>query len=200
MYLSRILVEGRRVHNPYELHRALWTLFPGHGHDTRGFLFRVEVEPPGSPTELLLQSAWQPQPQSAEIHVVAIRPYQLRLRRGQGLRFRLTANPIKTVKDDTGRQNAKGMIKNCRVPLVMEEQQLQWLQRKLQNAASIEAAVIYAQRPLYFRKDGKAGKIVTVTFDGILRVLAPDLLWLQMQHGIGPAKSFGCGLLSVMKA
>ena len=100
-------------------------------------------------------------------------------------------------KGDNGRQNARGAVKSCRVPLIIEEQQLQWLHRKLHNAASIEAVVIHAQRPLYFRKDGKAGKIVTVTFDGLLRVLDPALLWLQMQHGIGPAKSFGCGLLSV---
>ena len=116
------------------------------------------------------------------------------------MRFRLTGNPIKTIKDDTGRQNARGAVKSCRVPLILEEQQLQWLHRKLHNAAGIEAAVIHAQRPLYFRKDGKAGKIVTVTFDGLIRVLDPELLWLQMQHGIGPAKSFGCGLLSVMQA
>jgi CRISPR system Cascade subunit CasE len=200
MFLSKILVERRRVYNPYELHRALWTIFPGHEHNTRGFLFRVEAERPGSATDLLLQSAWQPAPQSAEVHVVATRPYHLRLRQGQALRFRLTGNPIKTIKDDTGRQNAKGAIKSCRVPLVIEEQQLQWLQRKLHNAARIDAAVIQAQRPLYFRKDNKAGKIVTVTFDGLLRVLDPALLWLQMQQGIGPAKSFGCGLLSVMHA
>ena len=200
MYLSKVLVERRRVHNPYELHRALWTLFPGHEHDVRGFLFRFEAERPGSATELLLQSAWQPEPQSAEVRVVATRPYQLHLRQGQALRFRLTGNPIKTIKDDTGRQNARGAVKSCRVPLILEEQQLQWLHRKLHNTASIEAAVIHAQRPLYFRKDSKAGKIVTVTFDGLLRVLDPELLWLQMQHGIGPAKSFGCGLLSVMQA
>src|SRR5207245_3456964 len=56
MYLSKVQVEGQRVHNPYELHRALWTLFPGHEHDARGFLFRFEAERPGSATELLLQS------------------------------------------------------------------------------------------------------------------------------------------------
>jgi CRISPR system Cascade subunit CasE len=199
MYLSKILVERRRVHNSYELHRALWTLFPGHEHDARGFLFRVEVERPSS-TELLLQSAWQPIPQSAEVRVVATRPYQLHLRRGQVLRFRLMGNPIKTIKDDTGRQNARGAVKNCRVPLVLEEQQLRWLHRKLHHTVSIEAAVIHAQRPFYFRKDGKAGKIMGVTFDGLLRVLDPALLWQQMQQGIGPAKSFGCGLLSIMQA
>jgi len=163
MYLSKVLVERRRVSNPYELHRTLWTIFPGHERDARGFLFRVEAERPGSATELLLQSAWQPESQSAEVRVVATRPYQLHFRQGQTLRFRLTGNPIKTIKDDSGRQNARGTVKSCRVPLIVEEQQLQWLYRKLHNVASIEAAVIHAQRPLYFRKDGKAGKIVTVT-------------------------------------
>ena len=200
MYLSKILVEQRRIYNPYELHRALWTIFPGHEDNARRFLFRVEAERPGSATELLLQSAWHPEPQSPQVRVVATRPYQLRLTQGQALRFRLTGNPIKTIKDDTGRQNARGAVKSCRVPLVLEEQQLQWLHRKLQNVASIEAAVIHAQRPLYFRKDGKAGKIVAVTFDGLLRVVDPGLLWQQMQQGIGPAKSFGCGLLSITQA
>ena len=128
------------------------------------------------------------------------------------LRFRLTGNPIKTIKDDTGRQNARGAVKSCRVPLVLEEQQLQWLHRKLHNTVSIEAAVIHAQRPLYFRKDGKAGKIVAVTFDGLLRVLDPAValatdatrywasqeLWLRfaIHHaGIGRSWTMGLSLL-----
>jgi CRISPR system Cascade subunit CasE len=150
--------------------------------------------------ELLLQSAWQPELQGAEVRVVATRPYQLRLTQGLALWFGLTGDPIKTIQDGTGRQNARGAVKSCRVPLIIEEQQLQGLHRKLHNAASIDTAVIHVQRLLYFHKDGNAGKIVTVTFNGLLRVLDSSLLWLQMQHGIGPAKSFGCGLLSVMQA
>jgi CRISPR system Cascade subunit CasE len=111
----------------------------------------------------------------------------------------LTGNPVKTIKDGKGRRNVKDEVKACRVPLVTEEQQLEWLHRKLQTTAHIGAASVHAIRPLYFRKGGRAGKIVAVTFDGVLEVVEPELFWLQVKAGIGPAKGFGCGLLSLAR-
>ncbi|EHO1257424.1 type I-E CRISPR-associated protein Cas6/Cse3/CasE, partial [Escherichia coli] len=52
-------------------------------------------------------------------------------------------------------------------------------------------------RPQYFSGDGKSGKIQTVCFEGVLTINdAPALIDL-VQQGIGPAKSMGCGLLSL---
>jgi CRISPR system Cascade subunit CasE len=199
MYLSKVHVSWPKARDPYELHRALWTLFPGHERDQRSFLFRVEQERRGMGSEVLLQGEWQPEHAAPEIRLLATRSYQPRLRRGQALRFRLTGNPVKTIKDEKGRRNAKDEVKACRVPLVKEEQQLEWLHRKLHASARIEVASVLAIRPLYFRKGGRAGKIVTVTFDGVLEVLGPEHLWRQLQDGVGPAKGFGCGLLSIAR-
>ncbi|EAA1049248.1 type I-E CRISPR-associated protein Cas6/Cse3/CasE, partial [Escherichia coli O28ac] len=45
--------------------------------------------------------------------------------------------------------------------------------------------------------EGKNGKIQTVCFEGVLTINdAPALIDL-LQQGIGPAKSMGCGLLSL---
>jgi CRISPR system Cascade subunit CasE len=200
MYLSKVHVAWSKARNPYELHRALWMLFPGHESDPRGFLFRVELERQGTGSELLVQSEWAPENQASEVRVLATRTYLPKLRRGQPLRFRLTSNPVKTIKDEKGRRNTKGEVKSCRVPLIKEDQQLDWLNRKLHEAARLETAVVHMVQPLYFRKGGGAGKVVAVTFDGLLQVVDPDQLWQRMQTGIGPAKGFGCGLLSIAKA
>ncbi|ETX07421.1 type I-E CRISPR-associated protein Cas6/Cse3/CasE [Candidatus Entotheonella palauensis] len=200
MYLNKVRMAWSAARNPYELHRVIWRLFPGHEQDPRGFLFRVEAEQRGHGRTLLVQSVWQPEAVPGAIDVLAARTYVPSLRLGQRLRFRLVGNPVKTIRDGTGRQNAKGEIKPCRVPLIREEQQLGWLNRKLHGAAHLEMAEICAVRPLYFRKRGKAGKVVMVTFDGVLHVHDPGRLWQCMQDGIGPAKGFGCGLLSIATA
>jgi CRISPR system Cascade subunit CasE len=132
--------------------------------------------------------------------VLASRDYCPILQPNQALRFRLVSNPVKTIKDQYGRINSKGSVKACRVPLVQEEQQLAWLSRKFSGAALIEVASVNSRRPIYFRKDGKAGKIMAVTFDGMLRVENSEHFWTILQKGVGPAKSFGCGLLSIAKA
>ncbi|HAK08481.1 MAG TPA: type I-E CRISPR-associated protein Cas6/Cse3/CasE, partial [Shigella sp.] len=113
------------------------------------------------------------------------------------LYFRLRANPIKTILDNQKRLDSKGNIKRCRVPLIKEAEQIAWLQRKLGNAARVEDVHPISERPQYFSGDGKSGKIQTVCFEGVLTINdAPALIDL-VQQGIGPAKSMGCGLLSL---
>ena len=123
----------------------------------------------------------------------------MNLAEGQMLRFRLRANPIKTITDARGRQNQKGTTKKCRVPLIKAEAQKAWIVRKLDSVCSIKALNLQREIPLYFRKktNHRAGKIQTVLFDGILRVNVPDDFVNKLRKGIGPAKAFGCGLLSL---
>ena len=53
---------------------------------------------------------------------------------------------------------------------------------------------------LYFRKGKRAGKVVVLTYEGILRVENPKKFEEVFRLGIGPAKSMGCGLLSLAGA
>jgi len=67
---------------------------------------------------------------------------------------------------------------------------------ELDGAAEIEAARVVASERLYFRKPGMPpGKIEEVTFAGVLRVRDAARLLETCRGGVGPAKSFGCGLL-----
>jgi len=55
--------------------------------------------------------------------------------------------------------------------------------------------------PLRFRKgkEDRAGKIQPVSFQGVLNVKNPAILSELIQNGIGPAKAFGCGLISLTR-
>jgi CRISPR system Cascade subunit CasE len=124
MHLSKIELDWRFACDPYQWHRALWQLFPGQEETERSFLFRVERFQPGQIAQLLLQSKSAPLEDVANVRVTACRDYSFSLHDGQILHFRLIANPIKTIRDNEGRLNQKGVVKSCRVPLLQEEQQM----------------------------------------------------------------------------
>ena len=202
MFLSRVEVAWPKARNPYDLHRAVWDLFPGEPREPRrafeqdrqGFLFRMEASRPGQAARLLVQSRRAPLAIAEHARVLGVREFDPQPAEGQHLAFLLTANPIKTIVDQEGRQHENGAPKKCRVPLIREQEQRDWLARKLKDAARVEAMSLQTHPPLYFRKNG-AGKIVPVTFEGILTVDQPELLETFLENGIGPAKGFGCGLL-----
>jgi len=201
MYLSKVIIYWRKARNPYDIHRGLWKLFPNRPDSNRDFLFRVEKQQKGFGTEILIQSMQKPIRTDSACHVKANREYNLSLKKGQRLRFRLRANPTKKISDQKGRINKKGEIKKCRVPLIREEEQKDWLERKLANICSLDALIIHREVPLYFRKhkEQRSGKILTVLFDGILGVEYPSAFVDMIKMGIGPAKAFGCGLISLAR-
>jgi len=197
MYLSRIYVPWPESKNAYTLHQALWTLFPNRPDDKRDFLFRVEQEKTGVGASILMQSQYEPAPNVEAAEVKAKCDYPLNLMKGQRLRFLLKANPVKTIKDEKGRKNAKGEIKKCRVPLIKEEEQQRWLIRHLDGIVVLEEMQMSPCVPLYFRKGQQAGKVVPVRFEGVMRVVDPLAVKELVAQGIGPAKALGCGMLSL---
>jgi CRISPR system Cascade subunit CasE len=204
MYLSKIHIPWHQAKNPYQFHQALWRLFPGHHELTRDFLFRVEQIQKGIGANVLLQSTLQPQSSDESPSLLAQRKYDLNVQNGQRLRFRLRANPVKTIKDSnkgTVEKKGKMFTKTVRVPLLHEEQQQAWLERKLQDFAQLEILIVQSEPVIYFRKpkEGRSGKIQTVLFDGVLTVTDGDVLQEHVSQGIGPAKAFGCGLLSIAR-
>jgi len=202
MYLSKIHVSWDQAKNPYDLHRALWKLFPDCQDDKRDFLFRVEKIQTGVGADVLMQSIHKPLPNEASLVLVACREYPMAIKNEQQLRFRLRANPIKTIKDESkGKRERKGRMytKTVRVPLITEEQQLDWLHKKLAEVAVLDTVIVQKETPLYFhkRKVSIRGKIQTACFDGILTVRDSNAFIELIKQGIGPAKSFGCGLISL---
>lgn len=205
MFLSKVYIPWSQAGNVYQFHQVLWRLFPGHEKDDRSFLFRVEQQQKGTGTKILMQSIQQPDENTNSPHLLAQRSYDINLCVGQKLHFRLRANPIKTIKDDrkvTIVKKSKIFAKTVRVPLLHEEEQRAWLERKFGNWAKLETLSIQPEPVLYFRKqkENSSGKIQPVLFGGILAIVDVHNFLNQLQKGIGPAKAFGCGLLSIAKA
>ncbi len=206
MFLSRVEIPWDAARNPYNLHRQLWHLFPGEERESRkdrdevrqGFLFRIEDNATGQPARVLVQSRRSPAP-AGGVMLIGTRELSPCPSADQHLAFLLTANPVKTIID-TQRENKSGkQSEKCRVPLIKEEAQRQWLSRKLRDSGEVEAVSVLPHAPLYFRKGSRGGKLVTVTFEGVLRVKDPARLIGLLENGIGPAKAFGCGLLLVRR-
>jgi len=200
MYLSKILMSGQACRNPYETHRALWKLFPDDIDANRDFLFHIG-QSDQSRAEILMQSCRKPLKSSDTAKILASKEYNPIFLAGYRLSFLLIANPIKMINDKSGRRNANGEIKKCRVPLIRDDDQRVWIERKLGAAASLETLIVDPISSIRFRKtrEDRAGKIQPVSFQGILRVENAEAMTALLKAGIGPAKAFGCGLMLVRR-
>jgi CRISPR system Cascade subunit CasE len=190
MYLSEYMMDARLAVNPYEVHRHLWKAFPDMPEADRPFLFRREIYRRGTLRVLMLSSV---EPSGGSLSggcsLLRVREFNPSLREGQSLRFMLHANPVKCLSGE-----------RCRVPLIREDEQVEWLRRKLAPGAELVEAVPVGKEAMYFKKRGMGGKVVAVTFTGVLRISSPSGMMDIIRSGVGPAKSFGCGMLTVARA
>jgi CRISPR system Cascade subunit CasE len=212
MYLSRLMLNPRdrtvqrEIANVYELHRTLMAAFPDDLPSDERVLFRVETDPRTGVPTLLVQSHTQPDWRYLETRGTyllpasqwppqiftnpAVKSFTLDLAAGQTLAFRLRANV--TVKRDGSRHG-----------LYDEEDQRAWLTRKGERNGfqPLRVTVIQEDNQISWKPRGndKRRKLThfAVRFDGHLKITDPDKLWDAVQSGIGPAKSFGFGLLSL---
>lgn len=193
MYLSKIDLKLSLLKNPYEWHREIWRLFPEKDGENRDFLFRLEgIQEENKSLVVLLQSTVPPQQQSKLGRLISgPSPINFHsLQEGGVYRFKLVANVTKKIKEaDTRRP--------LRVPLMKEEEQIAWIKRKFENAADLLEVQIKINPALYFRKNQMKGKLQTLTFEGFLKIINLPSTIRLLNQGIGPAKGFGCGLLSL---
>jgi CRISPR system Cascade subunit CasE len=122
------------------------------------------------------------------------------VRDGDVLRFRLRANPTKRLSP--GRPGEK--VNGARVGLFKEEDQRAWLGRKAAAAGfgllGVElqplGTVVSRKNPA---KDRARQSHLAVQFDGHLRVTNARDLENAVRSGIGSAKAYGFGLLSLAR-
>jgi len=206
MYLSLLEIDAGShiarswVANPYRVHQRLRLAFP----DTEPgrMLFRIEDEWPRP--RILVQTETEAVWPAAfvDFGVLAAPARQKRLELaltvGQVLRFRLLANPTKRLS--CGRPGEK--VDGPRVGLFREADQRAWLERKAVAAGfvplSFEArspgTSVSRRNPA---KDRARQSHLAVRFDGRLRVRDPGALCEAVRCGIGSAKAYGFGLLSL---
>ncbi len=169
--------------------RPLWRL-DQHDHDIALYMLS-EVEP--DLTHLVEQAGWP-----------TTRTWQTRdysgvlgsLAHGQEYGFRLTANPTHSVRLREG-------ARSQRVGHVTVAQQTTWL---LERAERLGLDLGTQDEPRFgvvqratrsFRREGRTVTISTATFEGTLRVADEVAARIAIAQGIGPAKAYGCGLLTL---
>ena len=190
-----------------------------------GFLYRVDPFPlatalpgqePDRPSSMghgraviLVQSAIEPDWDYAfhnACHLLAARPetrvLDMTFSPDEVCCFRLRANPTAKMRVRADRSPARNGV---RVGLYTEDEQLAWLQRKAQAGGfSVVSCHIVPEGKVLSRKGGEAPEDrmqhLAVRFDGVLRVTDPDCLLNTLRNGIGSAKAFGFGLLSLARA
>lgn len=211
---------GRKLlTNRQAMHAAIMAAFSPEAHDQMDgrVLWRVDRDAhrhvlytvsPAEPdlTHLVEQAGWAGQSWDA----VSYDAFLGRLTRGQVWGFRLAANPVRAV----AREGARSKV----LPHVTPAQQVGWLEERSAGwgfslVGSVDggtteetkrSSVLVSQRhdDRFGRAEGATGRRSKVTlriaqFDGTLEVTDADALRSALVAGMGRAKGYGCGLMTL---
>jgi len=210
MFLTRLTLDPtayrpeRLLRDTQQLHAAIAASFP-EGPGGR-VLWRIEPTGRSGQIQILIASPhgpneselWERITTSDRADTRNYGPLLDRLATGDRYRFRATLNPV---RGHNGR----------RTPIFDRAAQTAWLAEKLAvSGASINThspdldsdepdVQITATRNDRFTRAGSTGavELLKVTFDGGLTVTDPDTLRHSLCNGIGRAKGYGCGLLTL---
>lgn len=226
MYLTQFRFNTARVgarrllSSPHRLHGAVTASFTEPTRPTDGgprTLWRVDetaqgdvllyLTGPDRPdlTHLVEQAGW---PTTQKWRTFEYAPFLDRITTGDAWNFRLTANPVHSIRRKDGEETK-------RTAHLTAPYQKQWLLKHQERAGfTIEEKpqerrrlptgdeyqlVVHSQRNLNFGKPGlkKPVTITAVTFDGRLRVTDADALRHTLTAGLGKSKAYGCGLMTL---
>jgi CRISPR system Cascade subunit CasE len=228
MYLTRFRIntarrEGRELlGSPHRMHAAVNMSFPDLlSRDGSGprVLWRVDqnsaaevllfVVSPGQPdlTHLVEQAGW-PAADTPGWQTYDYGSFLGGLTKGSRWSFRLTANPVHSIRRKEGEPTK-------RTAHITSRHQTAWLLSKQRGAgfAVVEKQpearllehgdelqlTVRERRDLRFAKasERRTVSLATVTYDGRLTVTDPDVLRRTLTQGLGKAKAYGCGLMTL---
>lgn len=219
MYLNpRRRQTGRFLRDPQALHAAVESAFPP-SVDAGRTLWRLDRD--GDEAKLLILSSRAPSLEHLQEQAGwqneetwETRDYDQLLRRlvkGQRYAFRLTANPVHTATLPSG---VKRRVAHVSVPY-----QLLWLAQRAEQIgvrfldergdlvpltdenterpAGMTGVQISQREKLRFRRGTHDVTIVRARYEGGLEIDDVDLLREALVHGVGRAKAYGCGLMTL---
>lgn len=218
MYLTKFQMNPARretlhlIGSPQRMHAAVLGAFPPDAVDGAAsrVLWRLD-EPARHERNLYLVGPLRPSldalqdscgwSQQVSWRTADYGPFLERLDTGQQWRFRLTGNPVRTVRSEHGQ---RGIVS----PHITVDQQRQWLIDRARQHGFSPVSGEHGQQVEVTRREresfGKGGlgqrRRATITraqFDGLLEVTDVELLRHALVHGIGRAKAYGCGLLTL---
>jgi CRISPR system Cascade subunit CasE len=221
MMLSRLFLNAhsrdvqRALGDSHALHARVMSMYPrvdaASPRAALGVLHRLEHGERGDALVLLVQSSERPDVTKLPAGFLDPRaggdaasskdlaPVLSAMVNGARFRFRLRANATRKIDTKSGsdgkRRNGK------RVPVRGEDGRLQWITSRL-HANGFTLLGECQQRPEGKSLAQAGGKVRTHeahVFDGVVEVVDGDLARHAVTCGIGPAKAYGFGLLSLAR-
>jgi CRISPR system Cascade subunit CasE len=218
MFLTRLAMnparrDARRLAgNPHAMHAAVMAAFSPEVHAVRDregrILWRLDARAPAltlylvSPhepdlTHLVESAGW---PATEGWQTRSYLPLLDRLAVDQPWRFRVTGNPVRRETTPAGRTKVH--------PHVTAAQQEMWLAERLprhgfdalkgEDGQPLLQAV--ERKTVRFPREGKFVTLVQATFEGLVTVTDPVAARACLVNGLGRAKGYGCGLLTLAGA
>jgi CRISPR system Cascade subunit CasE len=120
-----------------------------------------------------------------------------RIRTEQWWGFRLRANPVHSVKDETSSAKRGKVYAH-----VTTRQQKDWLLKKAPAcgfALDEEMFDVVQSEHIRFQRQGIDVTLGIAAFEGVLKVTDSSLFTKALTEGIGRAKAYGCGLLTIAR-
>lgn len=219
LYLNPQKREARKLlTNPQAMHAAVRAAFPPDidekdarvlwrldrkNHEQTLYIVGPETPDAG---HLVEQAGWDTRPTQTADYSRLLGSLMI----GQRWRFELVANPVKSI---AGEHGTRGRI----VPHVTPEQQLTWLKERsgtagfqvwpvpTEETGLLDVAVVGRDNLTFFRNVEASGKkrgrvsLRTARFRGHLEVTDVDKLRHTLTQGIGRARAYGCGLLTLAR-
>lgn len=217
MYLSRIALNTQRkstiiaLSSPQNIHAAVESSFPPAPENTKRNLWRIDrlnnavyliVLSNRKPdfSHIVEQFGWPKAEQKWETKDYT--SLLEKITQGQRWQFRLRANPVHSISQTCDIKN-QGSAKRGKIYAhITVQQQEKWLlDRAAKYGFSLqEGSFCVTQRDIRkFQRNRKQVTLSIVTFEGVLEVEDVTLFQRALTNGIGRAKAYGCGLLTIKK-
>ncbi|MFD8494829.1 type I-E CRISPR-associated protein Cas6/Cse3/CasE [Amycolatopsis sp. NPDC059657] len=219
MHLTRFEINAARrdarflLASPQRMHAAVLASFPPaqreateHGRvlwrvDERGNHTVLYLVSPFIPdlTHLVEQAGW---PTTSTWQTRPYAPLLDRLERGSRWSFRLTANPVHSKRKSDAAERSQ------RFGHVTVRQQEAWLLERCERNGFVipdgfgkePDVAVHGRRIWRFDRGKNTVTLATATFEGTLEISDAALFRRTLTHGIGAAKGYGCGLLTLAAA
>lgn len=220
MFLTKLTVDHRSpafrrdAADVHDMHRTVMSAYPelpptSTYRSAHGVLWRLDAVARGGVVQYVQSHTapdWNRLPEGLLLRPAEVRPLQPVLDAivpGRRFAFRLMANPTRCVRveDDAERRR--------RVPLRQPARQIAWLIAKGEQHGFVipagrqgapDVAASSAPRLVGKRREPRHIVIHPVRYDGHLVVVDPDAFTAAVTDGVGRAKSYGCGLLTLAPA
>ena len=136
----------------------------------------------------------------SDIATCSYDPFLAQLATGQQWRFRLKANPTKSIGS---RQPG---IRGKRIPITKQDEQIEWLTRQASrcgfhipiNRLDVPEVIVRDSGAVSFMRQDRQVTLHSAIFDGFLAIDDPAAFRQALITGIGRGRGYGFGLLTIV--